>query len=151
VNRHRRHAFKQTPWRAQVSVTSRTLLPLLVLLVVGGMYLAVNARLARTGREVLVLQNELAELDRQYAELESTYASLTTPDILWERALEIGYRPATKDDVIYLEVEGFVPDPPFVAPPPPSSSATHAAGLSPAYTETLGDWLNRWLSADGGA
>lgn len=131
-----------------MSVTGRTLLPLLGLLVVGGLYLAVNARLTRTGRQVLVLQNQLAELERQYAELESTYASLTTPDKLWERALELGYRPATKDDVIYIEVKGFVPDAPFVAPAPPSTTRNVDRGLSPAYTETLGDWLNRWL--DGG-
>jgi hypothetical protein len=128
-----------------MNMTGRLLLPVITLLAVGAIYLAVNARLANTGRQVLVMQDKLDELKRQYAELEATYASLTTPDQLWERALEMGFRPATNEEVEYVIVDGYRPPEPFVAPLPPSSLMPHEPGLSPAYTETLGDWLSRWV------
>lgn len=120
-------------------------MPLIALLVVGGMYLAVNSRLAKTGQRVLVLQNEIADLQRRNAELTATLASLTTPDIMWDRALELGFHPATIDEIEYLIVDSYVPSEPFVAPRPAGSGQKHSSGLSPAYTETLGEWLTRWL------
>ncbi|MFA9406089.1 MAG: hypothetical protein ACERKX_09770 [Anaerolineales bacterium] len=143
--RRKEQAFKQAPWRTKVSMTGRTVLPLIAMLVVGGMYLAVNSRLAKTGQRVLILQNEIAELQRRNAELTATLASLTTPDLMWERALELGFHPATKEEVEYIIIENYIPPETFVAPLPPSSGETHRSGLSPAYTETLGDWLSRWL------
>jgi len=130
-------------------MTGRTMLPLIAILVVGGMYLAVNSRLAQTGQRVLVLQDQIADLQRRNAELTATFASLTTPDLMWERALELGFHPATAEEVEYIIIENYVPPETFIAPLPPSSGKTHQRGLSPAYTETLGDWLSRWLGLGG--
>ncbi len=130
-------------------MTGRTVLPLIAILVVGGMYLAVNSRLAQTGQRVLVLQDQIADLQRRNAELTATFASLTTPDLMWERALELGFHPATAEEVEYIIIENYVPPETFIAPLPPSSGKTHHRGLSPAYTETLGDWLSRWPGLGG--
>lgn len=116
---------------------------ILALLIVGSLYLAVNSRVARLGREVLDFQLEKAELERQTAELRSHLAELTMPDKLMERALELGFRPAEMEDIQYVVVEGYVDPDPFVAPQPPESLIDRGGSLSPAYTETLGDWVAR--------
>jgi len=146
VKKRRKQAFKLTPWRSQLRVTSRTVLTAIVLLIVGGLYLAVNARVARSGRSVLIMQSEQAELQRQIAELTATLAELTTPERMQERALALGFRPAELGDIEYVVVTDYVPPDPFVAPIPPNSTTERDGGLSPAYTETLGDWISRLVS-----
>jgi len=146
VKKRQKQAFKLTPWRSHLRITSRTVLTAIVLLIIGGLYLAVNARVARSGRSVLVMQSERAALQRQIAELTATFAELTTPERMLERALELGFRPAELGDIEYVVVAGYVPADPFVAPKPPNSTTERDGGLSPAYTETLGDWLSRLTS-----
>ena len=121
------------------------MLPLIALLIVGGMYLAVNAHRAQAGRQVLVLQKRQAELERINADLTATLAELTSPERMLDLALSLGYRPAEPGDVEYILVEGYPGPPAFVAPHPPASSNMGEGMLSPAYTETLGEWLLRWL------
>ncbi|HEY42759.1 MAG TPA: hypothetical protein G4O11_02135 [Anaerolineae bacterium] len=143
--RHRFQAFKQAPWRVQVRLTSGSMLPLIALLIVGGMYLAVNARHARAGRQVLNLQGQQADLVRYNAELGATLAELTSPERMYQRALDLGFRPAYASEIEYILIEDYVEPPPFIAPRPPASANPGEGTLSPAYTETLGEWLLRWL------
>jgi hypothetical protein len=128
------------------------MLPLIALLIVGGMYLAVNAQRAQAGREVLVLQGQQAELSRQNAELSATYAELTTPDRMFERALELGYKPGDPQEVEYILIEDYTGPSPFVAPKPPASMDIGDVMPSPAYSETLGQRFLRWLGwQEGGS
>jgi hypothetical protein len=121
------------------------MLPLIVLLIIGGMYLTVNARHARAGRHVLNLQTKQAELLRYNAEMGATLAELTSPEKMYQRALGIGFRHAYPSEIEYLLIEDYKPPPQFVAPRPPTSANIGEGMLSPAYTETLGEWLLRWL------
>jgi cell division protein FtsL len=139
-------AVKQGSWRSQVRITSRTILPVIALFLVGGLYLAVNARVAREGRKVLELQSQMEELERQTAELKSNLAELTMPGKMLEQAMELGFRPAEMGDILYVVVPEYQSGDPFVAPSPPTSLTTRERGLSPAYTESLGEWMSRWLA-----
>jgi hypothetical protein len=150
ARRRKAHAFKQAPWRLQMRFSGNTMLAIIALLTVGGMYLAINARLARAGRRVLELQNERANLMRQYSEYASTLAELTSPDQMLEKAIGLDFEPAGPGDIRYVLVEGYTGVDPFVAPRPPSAGASGEETLSPAYTETLGEWLKRWFSLDSG-
>ncbi|MCJ7511835.1 MAG: hypothetical protein MUO23_02560 [Anaerolineales bacterium] len=144
----KKQAFRQTPWRLQLRVTGRTIQVTVVLLVVAGLYLAVNARLADAGRQVLVLQERGEDLQRANAELTAEYAEMTNPARMLKRAAALGYKPADPYEIFYLQVEGYVPPPAFVAPRPPTTRLEGATRLSPAYTETLGEWMTRWLTPD---
>lgn len=144
--KRRRQAYKQAPWRVQVLTTSRTALWLVVLLVLAGIYLAVNAKVARAGREVLVLESKREDLQRENAELTAVLAEFTAPERMMERAASMGFRRATSMDIDYLPVERYQPEQDFIAPRPPGSSGRGERMLSPAYTETLGEWITRWLN-----
>jgi hypothetical protein len=148
VTARKKQAFRQNPWRVQLRVTGRTVQVTVVLLVIAGLYLAVNARLADAGRQVLVLEDRREVLQRASAELTAQYAQKTNPHRMLERAAELGYKPADPDEIFYLQVEGYVPPPAFVAPRPPTTRLEGATRLSPAYTETLGEWMTRWLTPD---
>ncbi len=126
------------------------MLPLIGILIIGGMYLAVSARLTRAGRQVLDLEEERNNLLRQNAELTSTLAELTSPERMLERALALGFEPVDPSTIEYVLVEEYEEPPPFVAPRPPASTGVGEGTLSPAYTETLGAWLLRWLGLGGG-
>lgn len=145
-----RKTIRLGPWRATFELTARTILPVIGLLLVAGMYLTVNARLARSGRQLLDLQDERAELERLDSDLTATLAELTTPERMYARALDLGFRPAEAQEIEYIVVPGYRAPADFVAPLPPSSSATYERALSPAYTETLGAWLTRALRGQGG-
>ncbi|MEJ2551238.1 MAG: hypothetical protein P8Z42_06075 [Anaerolineales bacterium] len=144
-------AYKQAPWRLQLRFTGGSLLPLIGLLIVGGMYLAISARLTKAGREVLDLEEERSNLARQQAELTATLAELNSPERMVERALALGFKPVGPDQVQYIIVEGYEEPEPFVAPQPSSPSGVGEGSLSPAYTETLGAWLYRRLGLGSGA
>jgi hypothetical protein len=119
----------------------------IVFLVISGVYLAVNARLARVGREVLTLEERRTELLRVTSELSSDLATRTAPDTMLAKAGVLGFHAAGPDDVVFLTIDGYVPPAEFVAPRPPAAEDSGQAMLSPAYTETLGDWLMRWIGS----
>jgi hypothetical protein len=78
--------------------------------------------------------------------LVATLAELTAPEYMLERAAYLGFRPAEPHEVDYIHVEGYRPILSFEAPLPPGTRDIGTSMLSPAYTETLGDWFSRWLS-----
>lgn len=118
----------------------------ITLLGIGGMYLAVSAEAASAGRRVLDLEREREDLLESNTELRTQLMARADPERMMALASELGFRAAGPNDVEYLTVEGFKPAPPFVAPKPPAGGEIGETTLSPAYTETLGDWFSRVLS-----
>lgn len=137
-------AFKQAPWRLQILRTSRTALWIVGLVVLGGIYLAVNAKVAEAGRELLVLQRRQESLVRTNGELNASYAGMISPEVMMERAAYLGFRPALPNEVTYLIVDGIEIKSEFEAPRPLTSEEARPGILSPSYTETLGEWLSRF-------
>jgi hypothetical protein len=150
VGVRRKQAFRQAPWRAQLRLTGGAALPIITLLVIAVIYLAVNAGLANAGRLVLTLEERRSVLERENGELRTRLAQMTTPQRLMEQARAMGFRPAQPSEIEYVVVDGLEPEPPFVAPSPPSSLLDHPSSLSPAFTETWGEYLSRWLGGDRG-
>lgn len=143
MKRARTQAFRQAPWRVVRQSAGSTLLGVVALLLIAGMYLAVNARRADAGRILLRLEERRADLLRETTGFEARLADLTTPQRMMARAASIGYHPAHPKDIEYLVVDGYVRPAGFSAPPPLGSPVGPSGGLSPAYTETLSDWVIR--------
>jgi hypothetical protein len=132
-----------------VRSTSRAILIVVTLLCVGGMYLAVSAKVADAGRQVLTLESRKQNLLQANKELTAQLAELTAPERMMARAIALGFHPASPDEIQYLQVPGYQAPPPFVAPRPPASTDSASPMLSPAYTETLGEWLTRVFARPG--
>jgi hypothetical protein len=67
------------------------------------------------------------------------------------RAASLGFHAAGPDDILFLQIDGYLPPAEFMAPRPPANEDDGQAMLSPAYTETLGDWLMRWIGSSESA
>ena len=71
-------AYSQTPWRKQVMVIVLSLLFVVFATLVAGVYLSVTARAATMGREVLLMQEDIDELELVNADLATQLAFITS-------------------------------------------------------------------------
>jgi hypothetical protein len=117
----------------------------MILLLIGGLYLAVSSKVADLGRDVMVLENRREELQRENDELRAELARSTSPDRMMELAQSLGFRPARLNEVTYVSLEAYDPPVEFVAPQPRAEPDAGKSALSPAYTETIVDFFRRWL------
>jgi cell division protein FtsL len=136
---------KQASWRGMVQSTGSALIWLLILLVLGGLYLSVNAKAASAGRAFLSLEEQVQEARRRNSDLVAQLAEVTSPQRMRELAESMGFRPATKRDVEYIRVDEVPQALDFRAPAPYASLHTRLLTISPAYTETLVQAIQRWL------
>jgi hypothetical protein len=133
-------------WRAILRSTGSTLLWMMILLVLGGLYLAVSSKAAQAGRNVMELEVEFNQKQLVADELTADLADLTSPQRMRSIAQSLGFRDATTGDVIYLDAVGIEQEEVFVPPAPRTLRGSQKQGVSPAYTETLIDAFQRWLS-----
>lgn len=134
-------AFRQAPWRQQTQVLAALSIGLLVLLVVGGLYLAVASRAGNAGRDLQQSEARRAELVRENDRLRAQLAELRTMTRMANRALELGFAPAQPDQMHYVAV----PDYPYPsAASAPAATATAPAPPASAAESTL-DWLAQTL------
>lgn len=118
-----------------------------ILLVLGGLYLAVSSKAAQAGRRVMELEVEFNQLQLAADELTANLAELTSPQRMHSIGQSLGFRDARAGDVVYLNVDGYMKNAEFVAPAPRTLRGSVNSAISPAYTETLIDAVQRWLDA----
>lgn len=135
---HLLRAFRQAPWRQQTQLLAGLFIGLLVLLVVGGLYLAVASRAGNAGRDLQNLEVRRAELQRENDRLRAELANLRSLTRLANRALELGFAPAAPDQVHYLKVASL----PAALPAPLAATPAPA----PAAAASPIDWLSAALS-----
>lgn len=81
-----------------------------MVLIFGGISLSQIANYASANREIETLIDERDQLERENESLRAEIASLQTVPRLLERAQELGFRPATGDDIEYIVVDGYNPN-----------------------------------------
>ena len=111
-----------------------------VLLILGGLYLSQVASFAITNREIEDLISRRDQLKRQNEQLIGEIASFRTVPRLYARAVEIGFRPATNEDIDYLLIEGYNPQRAHL---PAQTTAPGSLEAAAAYAETFSGWLER--------
>ena len=136
---------KQAPWRVQRQWLGLLLLGLVMVTMVAGIYLNVTARAAINGRQIQILTAEIENMLQSNADMETERAGLTSSEAMQNRADELGFYPATTDEITYVAVAGYVDTLPVnlsnqAALPQPSI-------LKAEYSETLFDWFTRKMTA----
>jgi cell division protein FtsL len=140
---------KQVLGKSVVQSAGSTLLWVLILLVLGGMYLAVNSKAASAGRAYLEWEEKVEDADQRHSDLVAQHAFVTSPQRMLELAQALGFRLATLKDVIYISTDRTPLEIVFRAPHPEQFLKTGQIAVSPAYTETLLEALRRWLGIGG--
>lgn len=137
------HTFSRKRFRTRNQATAVAILGVAVLLILGSLYLSQVASFAITNREIEDLISRRDQLKRQNEQLIGEIASFRTVPRLYARAVEIGFRPATNEDIDYLMIEGYNPQRENAQLEARARSQLEAA---PAYEETFSGWLQRQFS-----
>jgi hypothetical protein len=131
-------AFRQAPWRQQTQALAALSIGLMILLVIGGLYLAVASRAGNAGRDLQFFEARKADLSRENDRLRTQLADLRSMTRMANRALELGFIPAQPDQVHYVSV----PDYPY----PTAAEVEAAPRVEPPEAASPGDWLTRTLN-----
>ena len=89
----------------------------------------------------------IEELRIDIADLEAKLAALTANSVMRQRAENLGYHPATAENIVYIEVEGYVSRQTAVlANPLPAQPQNTQIILADAYRQSLIDWIQEeWV------
>ena len=141
-------AYSLTPWRKQLQLIGMFLVVLVVLALIAGVYLNVNARAATIGRHIQNHRNRIDDLDKEIATKQSQLAILTSASGMEQRAIDMGFRHVNSDEILYTVVDGYNERTPVVLASEikmftPSQSTPV---LSPAFTQSLFDWIQQKFS-----
>lgn len=134
-------AYPLTPWRKQLQAIGLFLTFLVMASAVAVVYLGVSARTVAVGHQIQILTGEIERMKRSNIDLETTLAFLTSYSAMEARAREMGFRPATADELVYIEAPGYQSRHEAVLAPPPGLQVVETRTYSPAYSESLLDWL----------
>jgi hypothetical protein len=153
-------AYSQAPWRKQLQIIGVFLLVLVTAWMVAAIYLDVTARAATIGREIQEMQVRTSGLDRIEsptpmdgrrlsieeleqinANLQTKLAYMTSDEVMQKRAQDIGFKEVGVDQILYVEVPGYIPPQPVTLAPPPGLTSANAPILALAYKESLIEWL----------
>jgi hypothetical protein len=151
-------AYSQAPWRKQMYLIGVVLLILVSVAIVAGIYLNVTARAAAVGRQIQEMQvrvygyhyltNDagdsylpIEELEQQIANLNSQLAYLTSYTVMQKRVKDLNLKPLPADQIIYIEVPGYVERQTTSFAPPPAPIVVNASAANPQYRESLFDWV----------
>jgi len=138
-------AYSQTPWRKQLKLIVLFLLCVVFIALIAGIYLDVTARAATIGREILIMRTEIEALELTNADLTSQLAVLNSATAMRPRALDLGFVPVEKDEIMYVVVLGYVPPQKPDLAPPPAPTRVIAASLPADYKQSLIDWFREQI------
>ncbi len=143
-------AYKQAPWREQTRLLAIGLASVFGLMAMLALFIFTGAQAAEAGLRV---QSLIRERDRRLRQLEAQEAELSqkqNEEWMRTRAAELGFVPAGAGDFDYLVV---AEAPATIAIPPSPTSLLYIeedVSLSPAYRETLLEWILRAILHKGG-
>jgi cell division protein FtsL len=140
-------AYSQKPWRRELQRIGLFFSILVVLALVAGVNLRVNAEAATIGQRIQEQREMIKDLEYEIINQQALLAELTSAAVMSQRAQELGFRPATSDEITYLVVDGYGGRTPAVlAVEGKSFVQTTTTRLPPEFTKTLFDILLENLS-----
>jgi cell division protein FtsL len=134
-------AYTQAPWRKQLQLIVGFAIFGVMVALIAGVYLNVSARAVAAGNEIQIMQNDIQNMQRMNSDLESQLAQVTSTKVMEDRARALGFRPIKPEEIVYLQVSGYTNRQEANLAPPPGPTVVTSPMLSPAYQESLLEWL----------
>jgi cell division protein FtsL len=132
-------AYREAPWRTQRKWIGLFLVGTISVGMVAGIYLNVTSRAALAGREIQDLEAAIANTQRNNADLETKLAELLSTQNLLARAEEMGFVPASPEEVVYMTIPGYFPPAPAVFAA--TGGSRHSPALDPRFSQSLFGWF----------
>jgi hypothetical protein len=144
-------AYRVAPWRAQTRLLSIGLSAVLGLIAVLGLFIFTGAQAAEAGLRVQSLIRERDDLLRRLELQGGELARRQSEEIMQRRAEELGFVPATAAELEFLPMPSMPAKEPDFISPTSFLYTEQPVSISPAYKETLLEWiLNVIRPAEGG-
>jgi len=140
-------AYSQTPWRKQLQRIGIFLIVLVVILLAASVFVSVTARTAALGKEIQRHRQEIEALEFETANMQSQLAILTSVSVMKQRAIDMGFRSATSEEIIYINVPGYTGRDHVKMADPSQPTMAAAPVISPAFTQSWVDWLAQQFRA----
>lgn len=137
---HLVQAYKEAPWRNQRKWIVLFLMGTISVGIVAMIYLNVTSRAALAGREVQVLEADIADAERNNADLETKLAELHSTSTMLKRAETMGFVAVVPADVNYMVIPGYYPPQP--AEMAPNNISRHSPALDPRFSQSLFGWFD---------
>jgi len=139
------HAYKIAPWRVQRQWIGNALLVVVALAMIATLYLDVTSQAAIAGREIQDLTASITASQQASADLQTQLASLTSVQVMEQRALEIGFRQMKPQEAEYLVVPGYSVLEPKILSSAPVLQLSKLT-IPPEYNESLLVWLDKKIA-----
>ncbi|MEN6301047.1 MAG: hypothetical protein ABFD51_14225 [Anaerolineaceae bacterium] len=143
-----KQAYLQTPWRKQIQVVGVFLLCLLIPTLIASIYLNVTVRAAASGREILLMQDEIEAYELENADLRTQLGIITSAAEMEKRAEEMGFVRIQQGDALYLVVPGYTPRQSVILAPPPIKTQKVTIAMPPDFSQSLIDLIKQKLNTD---
>lgn len=137
------HTLSRKRFYARNQAAMLAILGTAILLVLGSIYLTQVASFAITNRTIEDLIIRRDELKYTNEQLIAEIARFRTVPRLTLRAQDIGFRPATNDEIDYVVIEGYSPT---RSKSLAAASARANQDPLPIYDETFSGWIQRQLA-----
>jgi len=120
---------------------------LILLGLIAGIYLSVNAEAATIGRQIQNNRIQMNVLENRITDYQSHMAVITSAAEMEKRALNIGFRFVNSDEITYMVVEGYTkPSHAVLASETEMFIKSSPPSLSPEYTQTIWDLVQEKIS-----
>jgi len=140
-----KQAYSQTPWRKQVQTAGLFLAILVLGLVILIIYVDVSAKAASVGRDIQQMQETIEVLERSIDSKQSQLAELTSAVEMEERAIDMGFKPVSPGEAMYLVIPEYAGRQSVVLLPQNDAVQERKIVLSPEYSLSLIGWLRQQL------
>ncbi|NSW51073.1 MAG: hypothetical protein HPY85_01030 [Anaerolineae bacterium] len=147
MEKSKKQAYKQKPWRSQVKWISQVLMAALFLLLASLIYLELAGEATNVSQQMIALQQAKIELQEKIASQQSELARYRSTQSMKPRMEAMGFKRYTYEKVVYVMVPGYQPNFDIQLAPAASQQAIDRPIIRSAYTESLWDWLNEHLSS----
>lgn len=134
-------AYKQAPWRIQLQKIGLFLLALVTVVLIASIYLDITTKAANAGVQIRILETDRVNIERKISDLNTQLAILNSSEVMEKRSIELGFVPATAEDIQYIEIDGFQGRSPALIAPPPGYQLNEQSLIKPAYKQSLWEWI----------
>jgi hypothetical protein len=136
-------AYKQAPWRKQTRLLAVGLASVFGLMAMLALFVFTGAQAAEAGLRVQSLISERDWWLRRLEAQETELSQLQNEEWMRARAAELGFVPADPEDLDFLVVMEAPAEDPIPSSPTRFLYSEQGVALSPAYRETLLEWILR--------
>ncbi len=145
----RARAYRQAPWRVQTRLLAMGLAVVLTLAATLSLFIFTGAQAAEAGLSVQSLLTERDDLLRRIDSQQAELAGLQSESWMSARAKELGFSPVPPQGMGFVEVPPAPEATPAYFGPTGTLYVEPGLALSPAYRQTLLDWLIDHLRQTG--